>query len=59
MYALNRGVPFVWSNKQAQVSQDVLDMARTLMGGAPEERPPQPVPAEKAPPVRKSLFAWR
>ncbi len=24
VYALNRGVPFVWSNKQAQVSQDVL-----------------------------------
>ena len=34
VYALNRGVPFVWSNKQAQVSQDVLAIARAIAGDA-------------------------
>ena len=34
VYALNRGVPFVWSNKQAQVSQDVLSIARAIAGDA-------------------------
>ena len=34
VYALNRGVPFVWSNKQAQVSQDILAIARAVAGDA-------------------------
>ncbi len=54
VYALNRGVPFFVSNREAQVSQDVLRLARALLGAseaAPDEaRKPAP---------RKSLFAWR
>jgi pilus assembly protein CpaE len=53
VYALNRGVPFFTSNREAQVSQDILRLARSLTGeqgktrGAPKQAP------------RKSLFAWR
>lgn len=53
VYALNRGVPFVWSNKQAQVSQDVLSIARAVAGDAAVVATP-----ERAPAPRK-LFAWR
>ena len=60
VYALNRGVPFVWSNKQAQVSQDVLAIARSIAG---EAHVPSsiPAPAENKQPAaqKKSLFAWR
>jgi septum formation inhibitor-activating ATPase MinD len=60
VYALNRGVPFVWSNKQAQVSQDVLGIARALSGEATNAAPVAQVQAEaKAQPQKKSLFAWR
>ena len=51
VYALNRGVPFVWSNKQAQVSQDVLTIARAFAGDTA-------VTSEKAV-QRRSLFARR
>ena len=53
VYALNRGVPFVWSNKQAQVSQDVLSIARAIAGDAAVVATP-----ERAQAPRK-LFAWR
>jgi pilus assembly protein CpaE len=53
VYALNRGVPFVWSNKQAQVSQDVLGIARAIAGDAAVVATP-----ERAQAPRK-LFAWR
>jgi pilus assembly protein CpaE len=54
VYALNRGVPFFVSNREAQVSQDVLRLARALLGA------PEAVPAEaRKPAARKSLFAWR
>ncbi len=54
VYALNRGVPFFVSNREAQVSQDVLRLARALLGA------PETVPAEaRKPAARKSLFAWR
>ena len=55
VYALNRGVPFYLSNPEAQVSLDVLDVARAAAGV-------QPVAAEEGAPKaasRKSLFAWR
>jgi len=60
VYALNRGVPFVWSNKQAQVSQDVLAIARSIAGEA-HVPSAAPVQAEAKQPVtqKKSLFAWR
>ena len=55
VYALNRGVPFFLSNREAQVSQDILRLARSVVGdgataGAVEEH--------KAT-QKKSLFAWR
>src|SRR5260221_11534354 len=31
-YALNRGIPFVLTNKETQVSQDVLTLARAVAG---------------------------
>lgn len=33
VYALNRGVPFVWSNSQAPVSEDILKISRALVEG--------------------------
>ncbi|MGD8485754.1 MAG: response regulator, partial [Chloroflexota bacterium] len=33
VYALNRGVPFVWSNSQAPVSEDILKISRALVQG--------------------------
>jgi len=54
VYALNRGVPFFVSNREAQVSQDVLRLARALLGASE----PAPVEAGK-PAAKKSLFAWR
>jgi pilus assembly protein CpaE len=33
VYALNRGVPFVWSNSQAPVSEDILKISRSLVQG--------------------------
>jgi pilus assembly protein CpaE len=54
VYALNRGVPFVLSNREAQVSQDVLALARSVVSDA------GPVAAEqKSSQQRKSLFARR
>jgi pilus assembly protein CpaE len=56
VYALNRGVPFFLSNREAQVSQDILRLARAVVG----ERA-QVVPTDDAGKVaqKKSLFAWR
>jgi pilus assembly protein CpaE len=33
VYALNRGVPFFLSNREAQVSQDILRLATVVSGG--------------------------
>jgi pilus assembly protein CpaE len=56
VYALNRGVPFFLSNREAQVSQDILRLAKAVTGeraqvasGAVARKPTQ----------KKSLFAWR
>jgi pilus assembly protein CpaE len=54
VYALNRGVPFVWSNKQAQVSMDVAAIAKALVGA---EAPAAPTPEKQQ--QRRSLFARR
>jgi pilus assembly protein CpaE len=56
VYALNRGVPFYLSNKEAQVSQDILRLAKATVGEPMAEK--APVPARKAG-QKKSLFAWR
>ena len=64
VYALNRGVPFFLSNREAQVSQDVLRLATTVVGttsaGASSASPAtaEPKTKEKAA-AKKSLFAWR
>jgi pilus assembly protein CpaE len=58
VYALNRGVPFFLSNREAQVSQDVLRLANAVVGTAPAV----PAATEKAnskAAAKKSLFAWR
>jgi pilus assembly protein CpaE len=55
VYALNRGVPFFLSNREAQVSQDILRLAISVAGEANE-----PVVDDARKAVKnKSLFAWR
>jgi pilus assembly protein CpaE len=56
VYALNRGIPFFMSNREAQVSQDILRLATSLTG---DERKHAAEGARKATPAKKSLFAWR
>ncbi|HYO42187.1 MAG TPA: response regulator [Candidatus Limnocylindrales bacterium] len=55
VYALNRGVPFFLSNREAQVSQDVLRLAQAVAGNRTAEAGE---PAKKSA-QKKSLFAWR
>jgi pilus assembly protein CpaE len=57
VYALNRGVPFFLSNREAQVSQDILRLARSVVG----ERAPVSAATEdnRRAAQKKSLFAWR
>jgi pilus assembly protein CpaE len=57
VYALNRGVPFYLSNREAQVSQDMLRLATAIVGDSGVAQP-EAAP-EKKEPQRKSLFAWR
>ena len=54
VYALNRGVPFVWSNSQAPVSEDVLKISRALVAAAAEAEAERE--KEKS---RKSIFGRR
>jgi pilus assembly protein CpaE len=56
VYALNRGVPFFLSNKEAQVSQDILRLAAAVVGEREDVEAPDE--ARKAT-SRKSIFAWR
>jgi pilus assembly protein CpaE len=62
VYALNRGIPFVISNREAQVSQDILRLATSIAGErqapvATGERAQANAADSKA--AKKSLFAWR
>jgi pilus assembly protein CpaE len=57
VYALNRGVPFFLSNREAQVSQDVLRLARLVVGERVPTAPATEDPRKAA--QKKSLFAWR
>ena len=56
VYALNRGVPFLLSNREAQVSQDILRLAQAVSG---ERHAVVPAEGTKTTQQRKSLFAWR
>jgi pilus assembly protein CpaE len=58
VYALNRGVPFFLSNREAQVSQDVLRLANAVVGTAPTV-PAATAKANSKAAAKKSLFAWR
>jgi pilus assembly protein CpaE len=62
VYALNRGVPFFLSNREAQVSQDILRLAQALTSTATSAAPvrvgDKKAPA-KAPAAKKSLFSFR
>jgi pilus assembly protein CpaE len=57
VYALNRGVPFFLSNRETQVSQDILRLATAVSG----EHATVSAPDDSRPKVaaKKSLFAWR
>jgi pilus assembly protein CpaE len=55
VYALNRGVPFFLSNREAQVSQDILRLASTVAG----EREPAPADDARKTVQKKSLFSFR
>ena len=54
VYALNRGVPFFLSNREAQVSQDVLRLASAVAGTRTSDAGESRKATQK-----KSLFAWR
>jgi len=56
VYALNRGVPFFLSNREAQVSQDILRLARSVVG---ERAAPAADDDNRKSTQKKSLFAWR
>ncbi|MHB8960619.1 MAG: response regulator [Candidatus Limnocylindrales bacterium] len=55
VYALNRGVPFFLSNREAQVSQDVLRLASAVVG----TRTADAGETSRKATQKKSLFAWR
>ena len=56
VYALNRGVPFYLSNKDAQVSQDILRLAKAVIGEQAQVASADDAAKGQQ---KKSLFAWR
>jgi pilus assembly protein CpaE len=55
VYALNRGVPFFLSNREAQVSQDILRLAEAVAG----ERVTTTQEDTRKTAQKKSLFSFR
>jgi pilus assembly protein CpaE len=55
VYALNRGVPFVVAARQARVSEDVVRLAKAVVGG--EQVDTSQVPLRAA--TKKGVFQWR
>jgi len=55
VFAVNRGVPFYLSNRDAQVSQDILRLAKAIVG----DYAATSAPADAKATQKKSLFAWR
>jgi pilus assembly protein CpaE len=55
VYALNRGVPFFLSNREAQVSQDILRLATTVTG----QRASAATEDSRTTVQKKSLFSFR
>jgi len=58
VYALNRGVPFFLSNREAQVSQDILRLATAIAGEGAKAAPAAETTKDRTT-AKKSLFAWR
>lgn len=56
VYALNRGIPFFISNWEAQVSQDILRLAKSVAG---DKVAATAGPEDRKAAQKKSLFAWR
>ena len=60
VYALNRGVPFFLSNREAQVSQDIARLATAVTGPPPTAVAARPSEkAAKGAANRKSIFSFR
>ena len=57
VFALNRGVPFVVAARQARVSEDVVQMARNVVGGAEMAEPVDLAMRVQQP--KKGIFQWR
>ena len=55
VFALNRGVPFVVAARQTRVSEDIVQMARDVLGAETEESVALPLRATP----RKGIFQWR
>ncbi|MEP7158579.1 MAG: AAA family ATPase, partial [Chloroflexota bacterium] len=55
VYALNRGVPFVVAARQARVSEDVVRMAKAVVGGEQIQTGQMPLGAVP----KKGMFQWR
>jgi pilus assembly protein CpaE len=56
VYALNRGVPFFLSNRESQVSQDILRLTRAVAGERAQIASSDDTGKASQ---KKSLFAWR
>jgi pilus assembly protein CpaE len=60
VYALNRGVPFFLSNREAQVSQDIQRLAMAISGAPPTAAVTKSTDKAAKPAAKnKSMFAWR
>jgi pilus assembly protein CpaE len=59
VYALNRGIPFFVSNREAQVSQDILRLATSVAGERQVVTAGDRAKASADKAAKKSLFAWR
>jgi pilus assembly protein CpaE len=56
VYALNRGVPFILAARQTRVSEDLVRLAKTIVGG---EQAQPTMPARAAQRKSGGLFQWR
>ncbi|HYI21963.1 MAG TPA: response regulator [Candidatus Limnocylindrales bacterium] len=56
VFALNRGVPFVVASRQSKVAEDVVRMAKQVLGTELAEAPEAP---PMRPPAKKGIFQWR
>jgi len=58
VYALNRGVPFFLSNREAQVSQDIQRLASAIAGPAPVAPVARPTDKGAKGAPKKTLFSF-